>query len=269
MSELVFLKLGGSLITDKNQAHTARPQTIARLADEIVLARNQTPGLKLVIGHGSGSFGHIAAQKHNTREGVKGQAGWLGFAEVWREARALNQIIIEALSTAGLPVVAFAPSAFMLARDGQPAGWHIEGLQRALDVGLVPVVNGDAVFDTIRGGTIFSTEDVFSALAFALSPKRILLAGIEAGVFSDFPASFHRIEHITAASFSGLLNSITGSASVDVTGGMRQKVEMMLHLTKQIPGLEAVIFSGNIPGNVHHVLANTLVAATIGTRITH
>lgn len=265
MSEIVFLKLGGSLITDKDQAHTARPDVITRLAEEIASALSETPGLRLLVGHGSGSFGHIAAQKHHTRDGVQGQAGWLGFADVWREARALNQIIIEGLSAAEVPVVAFPPSAFMLARDGQPAGWHIDGLERALNAGLVPVVNGDAVFDTVRGGTILSTEDVFSALAFTLSPKRILLAGIEMGVYADFPASLQRIDHITSASFASVLKGISGSASVDVTGGMRQKVELMLHLTKQIPGLEALIFSGDIPGNVH----NALTGSVIGTRITH
>jgi isopentenyl phosphate kinase len=221
--------------------------------------------LRLLIGHGSGSFGHVAAQKHHTRDGVQGQAGWLGFAEVWREARALNQIIVEGLTAAGVPVIAFPPSAFMLARDGLPAGWHLDGLEHALNAGLVPLVNGDTVFDTIRGGTILSTEDVFSALAHALSPKRILLAGIEGGVFSDFPACTQRIGHISTASAASVLKDISGSASVDVTGGMRQKVELMLHLAKQIPGLEALIFSGDIPGNVH----NALTGAIIGTRITH
>jgi isopentenyl phosphate kinase len=33
--KLHFLKLGGSLITDKNQAHTHRPETLNRLAEEI------------------------------------------------------------------------------------------------------------------------------------------------------------------------------------------------------------------------------------------
>jgi isopentenyl phosphate kinase len=264
MPDLVFLKLGGSLITDKKRAHTPRPDVISRVAEEIALARRETPELRLLLGHGSGSFGHVAAHKHHTREGVQGQASWLGFAEVWSEARALNQIIIEGLSAAGLPVVAFPPSAFMLSRDGIPAEWPIEGLERALGAGLVPVVNGDVVFDTVRGGTILSTEDVFSALAFALSPRRILLAGIEAGVYADFPACLRPIEQITSASFAHVLQGISGSASVDVTGGMRQKVELMLHLTHQIPGLEALIFSGDIPGNVQ----NALAGRATGTRIT-
>jgi isopentenyl phosphate kinase len=55
---LVFLKLGGSLITDKNQAHTARLDVLERMAFEIAAARAQDQDLKIVLGHGSGSFGH-------------------------------------------------------------------------------------------------------------------------------------------------------------------------------------------------------------------
>jgi isopentenyl phosphate kinase len=134
-----------------------------------------------------------------------------------------------------------------------------------LDAGLVPLVNGDVVFDTDRGGTILSTEDIFFALAEVFHPSRILLAGIEPGVWADFPACTQIIEQIDATSFSSLGHGISGSASVDVTGGMRQKVEMMLRLTRRVPGLEALIFSGLDPGLVQRVLEG----GYSGTRITH
>jgi isopentenyl phosphate kinase len=57
MSKLHFLKLGGSLITDKNEAHTHRPDVLARLGREIAAALEQDPSIKVVLGHGSGSFG--------------------------------------------------------------------------------------------------------------------------------------------------------------------------------------------------------------------
>jgi len=263
MAKLVFLKLGGSLITEKDQARTPRLNVITRLAAEIAAARAQMPGLRLLVGHGSGSFGHIPAKKFRTREGVSGQAAWQGFAEVWREARALNQLVVESLASAGLPVIAFPPSAFMQARDGQPAAPDFDLIFQALEAGLLPLVNGDAVFDSVRGGTIFSTEDVFTALAAKLPPNRILLAGIDAGVFADFPACQHLIAQITSDSASGVLQAIHGSASVDVTGGMREKVDLMLKLTRQIPGLQAQIFSGAQPGN----LQAALTGAPVGTRI--
>jgi len=86
MTSLQFLKLGGSLITEKDRPHTARLQVIRRLASEIARARRDDPALRLVLGHGSGSFGHVPAQKYGTRGGVRTPEEWGGFVQVWREA---------------------------------------------------------------------------------------------------------------------------------------------------------------------------------------
>lgn len=265
MDQLVFIKFGGSLITDKDKPHTPRLEILSRLAEEVAEAHRRTPGLRLLLGHGSGSFGHAAASLHNTREGVYTQSDWHGFAEVWREARALNHLVVDAFTAQSLPLMAFPPSALIVARDGQPVGWDIRTIQMALDHGLIPLVNGDVVFDTQRGGTILSTEEVFSALATALHPRRVLMAGIEPGVWADFPACTHIVDHITSGGFTSLGRGLSGSASVDVTGGMRQKVELMLRLVQRVPGLEVLIFSGLEPGLVQRVL----MGAQAGTRITH
>ena len=131
MTGLVFLKFGGSLITDKDQAHTPRLDVIHRLAEEVAQARAQSPDLRILLGHGSGSFGHTPARRYNTRAGVSTPAGWTGFAEVWAEARALNQIVVEALVAAGLPVIAFPPSAWVVAKDGSALEWNAAPIRRA------------------------------------------------------------------------------------------------------------------------------------------
>ncbi len=102
----VFLKIGGSLITDKHRASTARLDVIERLADEIYLAIRTIKGVQLIIGHGSGSFGHIPAKQYQTRQGVHTPEEWQGFLEVYRQARQLNQIVFDIFSRKGLPVIA-------------------------------------------------------------------------------------------------------------------------------------------------------------------
>ncbi|MFN2297565.1 MAG: uridylate kinase, partial [Anaerolineales bacterium] len=78
MPHPVFLKLGGSLITEKGRARTARPDVLRRLADEIAQARNASPDLQIVLGHGSGSFGHTVAQQFGTAGGVRTAEEWRG-----------------------------------------------------------------------------------------------------------------------------------------------------------------------------------------------
>ncbi len=263
MENLVFLKLGGSLITDKTRAHTHRPEVLSRLSEEIAAIRQQQPDLRLVLGHGSGSFGHIAASRYATQDGVSGAEGWAGFAEVWREARALNQLVLEALQAANLPVIAFPPSACAISRGKSILVWHTGPIQAALDAGLLPLVYGDVAFDQELGGTILSTEDVFYYLALILQPQRIFLAGIEEGVWEDYPANQRLIEIITPRSFPHLVSALGGSSAKDVTGGMLHKVKRAVDLVQAVPGLETLIFSGTRPGAVRRALAGEV----LGTRI--
>ena len=263
MAVLYFLKLGGSLITNKNKPYTPRRRVISRLATEMAEARRLNPDLQLVIGHGSGSFGHIAGNKYHTRQGVHSPDEWLGFSEVWQAARALNQIVAETLYHAGLPVIAFPPSAAVLSQNGQISRWDIQPIRAALTAGLIPLVNGDVVFDSLLGGTIQSTEDLFSYLARQLWPQRILLAGLEKGVWRDYPVCKQLIARITPQSYSGLAASLGGSSAIDVTGGMEQKVNHMLTLVEQLPGTQALIFSGIRPGQVCQALLGGLPGTLI------
>lgn len=252
---LIFLKLGGSLITDKNRPHTPRIDVIHRLSEEIAASLRENPSIQCVIGHGSGSFGHFEGKKYGTRNGVTTPAQWQGFAEVWYSARSLNQIVVESLVSSGLPVISFPPSSSVVASDGKVNSWDLTPIRSALAGGLVPLVFGDVVFDNLRGGTILSTEDLFIHLARNLQPARILLAGIEEGVWKDFPTCSQLIQHITPGTYLQHSGAVTGSISTDVTGGMAEKVKLLTEMVELIPGLQACIFSGEISGQVNKALA--------------
>jgi isopentenyl phosphate kinase len=260
---LVLLKLGGSLITDKSQPRSLRQETLQRLAEEIATARQKIPSLQLIVGHGAGSFAHVSAKKHATRMGVHTPDQWLGFAEVWWDAATLNRLVMEAFFAAGMPVVSLPPSASVTAQEGAVARWDLGPLKSALEVGLVPVIYGDVIFDLQRGGTILSTEDLFSHLVTQLHPGRMLLAGIEPGVWQDFPDRSEIIPKITPKNYQEILHVLSGSAETDVTGGMESKVDQAVALINKFPGLEILIFSGDEPGN----LQNVLLGASRGTVI--
>lgn len=277
MKKLIFLKLGGSLITDKTQPYTPKLDVIEDAALQIATALQTHPDLRLVLGHGSGSFGHVAASEYRTRAGVfiptpphisqerdaTKDVYWKGFAEVWYQASALNRFVMKALRKVNLPAVALPPSANIIASDGKVSLWETSAISMALAAGLVPVIYGDVTFDEVRGGTILSTEDLFGHLARAFNPDSILLAGLEAAVWEDFPARTRKVETITPATFGMVAENIEKSAGVDVTGGMRSKVTQMLDLVRQNPLLKIQIFSGAEPGNI----VRALTGETLGTWI--
>jgi len=117
-SVVVFLKLGGSLITDKTHPYTARHATIARLAGEVRQALGAAPDLILLVGHGSGSFGHWAARPYGTRQEVQTPIQWRGYAEVAAAAARLNRVVTDAFLEAGVPVLSVQPSASARCHDG-------------------------------------------------------------------------------------------------------------------------------------------------------
>jgi len=260
---LTFLKLGGSLITDKGTTCTANLEVIQKICFEIASAIRENPDLSLVIGHGSGSFGHAIAHQYQTQMGGTDSSYWQGFSEVWSAARELNQIMIRNLVSAGLPVIAFPPSAGVIAENKIFKTWDTQPIRVALSHNLIPVVQGDVVFDTQIGGTIFSTEKVFQHLTDKLSPDRILLAGSDPGVYHSLGQSAKIAPLITPENIIDVLPGLSGAKDIDVTGGMLAKVELMLSLVKNHPDLKVQIFSGLTPGNIQKALAG----AKLGTEI--
>lgn len=251
---LVFLKLGGSLITVKDQPRTPRLEVLQRLAGEISEALAQDSRLQILLGHGSGSFGHTAASRYRTREGVKTAEDWEGFADVRQQAAELNRLVMDALIRPHLPVVVFSPSAAVVTRQGKVAIWNLDPLQAALNQGLLPVVYGDVAYDQELGGTILSTEDLFCHLAYSLKPTKLLFAGMEPGVWADYPHNRKLIEEISPSSFPSVKPGLQGSSATDVTGGMLGKVQKVIALVNALPDVQGMIFSGEVPDNVRRAL---------------
>lgn len=257
---LVFLKLGGSLITDKRVENSFREPVAGRVAEEIASALRQNPALRLLIGHGSGSFGHVAAKRHGTMEGVRTPEAWRGFADVAAAAAQLNNLMANSLRAAGVPVWRFQPSASALSRDGVLTSMAHEPIRHALTHELVPLVYGDVSLDEVRGGTIISTESVFFYLARHLPVNRVFLLGEVEGVYDE---SGTTIPRITPSTLPEVERALGGSSGTDVTGGMETKVRDMVALTQTVPGLSIRIFNGTTPGLIEAALTGAAQPGTL------
>lgn len=250
-TEIQFVKLGGSLITDKTRPYTPRREEIARLGEEVRAALDADPGLRLLLGHGSGSFGHWAAEPYGTREGVITPTQWRGYAEVAATAARLNRIVTDSFLEAGVPVLSLQPSASARCHDGEVTHLSVGPIREALERGLVPLIYGDVALDDVRGGTIASTEDLFVYLADVLRPVRILLLGHVPGVLDR---EGEIIPSITPGSYPLWRDAFSDSRGVDVTGGMADKVARMVDLVRRHPETTVRILAGRRPGLLQNVL---------------
>lgn len=257
MRRLIFLKLGGSLLTDKTGIEVVRHAVLRRLADEIASALAAADAPALVFGHGSGSFGHVAAARYGTRNGARSTEEWRGFAEVSDAAARLNRIVVMAMRDVGIPAISLQPSAAAVADNGRIISMEVEPIRASLRAGLVPVVYGDVAYDLTIGGTIISTEEILSFLAPHFSPGWFLLAGETPGVLDE---QDRLVRVIRPSNYAQLKQLLGGSRGTDVTGGMASKVASMLSLVGRLPSLSVKIMSGLEAGAVQEALVDPEIA---------
>jgi isopentenyl phosphate kinase len=259
--DLLLLKLGGSLITDKARPETPRREVIARLAGEIARAAREIP-FHVVVGHGSGSFGHVAARESGIATGLRSADQLPGVSRTQERAAALHRIVIEALLAAGALPFSIAPSSCLVADAGRPAAFAAEPLLLALDRGLLPVLYGDVVTDRSWGISICSTERLFEALAGTLRDqgrtiRRALWLGETDGLYDS---EGRTVPTISAGDLDRAAAAIGAPAGTDVTGGMLHRVETALGLARL--GVPSLLANGLVPGLLERALRGEPVPGT-------
>src|SRR4030067_2259686 len=110
-NKTIVLKIGGSVITDKNGDLAAKTEAINRLAEEVAKANVKN----LIVVHGGGSFGHPTAQKHGIKEGFRYDGQRIGFAETHHVMTVLNGLVMDAFVWHEIPAGSVAPSSCWIA----------------------------------------------------------------------------------------------------------------------------------------------------------
>lgn len=261
MPDLLLLKLGGSLITDKAWEESPRREVIARLAEEIARAVTGA-SFSLLVAHGSGSFGHVAARRHGIGRGPLSAGQLAGACATQERAAALHHIVAAALIEAGVPAFSIAPSSCVVAVAGQPVKIDLEPLLLALRHGLLPVLYGDVVLDREWGASICSTERLFRLLARPLQDRgfiirRSIWLGETDGLWD---AGGRTVPRVTAATFAEAQEAIGAPAGTDVTGGMRHRLETALELAGL--GIPSLLANGLTPGLLAEALRDGKVTGT-------
>lgn len=240
----LIVKLGGSVITDKRRRFAVKLASLRRLARELVAAKDP-----LVVVHGGGSYGHPLASKYKIVGGFKNEEQLMGLSLTHRAMEKLNAHVIEALHKAGLPAIAIQPSACSVVIDGRIARMELAPLRKLLELGIIPVLYGDAMPDLSKGMNILSGDQLAVHLARELKASRVILGVDVDGVYTADPKVHKNAElmrMITPAGWREVAKSIGRAGGSDVTGGMANKVEELLTLTES--GIEAEIVNAAKPG---------------------
>jgi len=247
---VAIIKFGGSLITNKGGRRSIRRQVLARLAEELAVAvKGQR---RFLLGHGSGSFGHVTAAEYGVDAG---RGGAVGVSATQAVARELHEAVLGALRGAGLSVWSVAPSSTIVTASGRPAAAAIESVERALQRGLLATTYGDVVMDRDQGHAICSTETALLAFARLLRRRGAKLGdaywlGDTDGIYDG---AGNTIAKMTATQAGNMATEVGGSADVDVTGGMRHRLDTAIAFARL--GVRSWIVDGAVAGILPAVLS--------------
>tara|TARA_B100000700_G_scaffold251918_1_gene283182 strand:+ start:388 stop:1182 length:795 start_codon:yes stop_codon:yes gene_type:complete len=262
---LTLVKFGGSLITDKTTAYSLRLETIVRLIEEVKQSLVADQKLQLVLANGAGSFAHQSAALYGTESGFSDDLGRFGYCAVQHDAGRLNNMVVGVCIEKGLPVVSMQPSVMIRSSNKLAEYVDFSSVCAAVDAGITPFLYGDALLDSVIGSTIYSTDKVLHHLVAYVQEKtemtvaRIIHVGDYDGVLDD---SGDVIPEITQKTYHFVEKHLHATSVVDVTGGMRDKVEEMLAVAKR--GVSSYIISGAKEGNLAACL---LKKPFVGTKI--
>lgn len=167
---MIIIKIGGAALTDKTKEHTLCDQGILQILQPLQQLR-QT----LILIHGAGSFGHMSA----ARTGLVAGGNLLpstshlpnAIADNRRSVTRLNHMVVDELINMGIPAVGVSPFPHWVCSNRKVITVAIDQVQAVVDAGMLPVLHGDVVLDTVLGCTILSGDAVVEKLCQELKPK--------------------------------------------------------------------------------------------------
>jgi isopentenyl-diphosphate delta-isomerase len=235
-SEIIILKLGGSLITDKNKPLSLREDIIDISIDQVKSSKQ-----KLILVHGGGSFGHPLAKKYAISYGfdanIKDQL--LGLSETHNAMNELNSLIINKCLQKKLPVVPIQPSSTFIKRNQQIFVKSMEIIEAVLDLQFIPILYGDIIFEVEGSFSIISGDKIILELCKKLQKykvTKVIFAIEKDGIFIQDDkrekSSIKLASELVSDELDGLkLAQLDGK--IDVTGGIKGKLNVIKDICNQ------------------------------------
>ncbi len=243
---MILIKLGGSIITNKEKPLSPRKKTIENLAKN--LKKIDEP---MIIVHGGGSYGHYWSVKYDMHTKEK-KYDLRGVAIVKNSMIELNKIVLDSLLKNKLNPYCFPPSNFML--GNKPISKKIEEIEKIAKSGLIPITYGDALWYGQQKTYILSGDKIMTHLAKILKPRLSIFVLNEDGLYSDLKSKKLIYE------LKGKRPSISENKK-DVTGGMVRKVEEASKISKM--GINVFFVNGNKPERIVKAVKNRKFEGTL------
>ena len=243
---MILIKLGGSIITNKEKPLSPRKKTIGNISKS--LKKISEP---VIIVHGGGSYGHYWSVKYDMHTKEK-KYNPRGVAIVKNSMIELNKIILDSLLQNKLNPYCLPPTDFI--SGNKPIIKKIKEIEKIANAGLIPVTYGDALWYGQNKTFILSGDKIMTYLAEILKPRLCIFALNEDGLYSDLKSK--KLIHELQGERPSILEN-----QMDVTGGMTRKVEEATKISKM--GMNVFFVNGNKPERIVKAVKNRKFEGTL------
>lgn len=258
--ELTVIKLGGSLLTDKTQPYTFRKEVLDSVSREIADCLEEGLLQSLVLLHGVGSYGHPPVLEHNLHKGFQGPEQLMPLSKTQEGVAEFRHIIVKHLQDAGVRVVLMYPSSMITSEKMKMTNYFLAPLKGFVSLGMVPVLGGDILIDSVMGWSVGSGDQLAVIIAKELAAKRLLFASDVSGIYDTDPKlkpDATLIDTINLNDLEAILERMGASGIDDASGAMQGKLKSIV-LAKPLieQGLEAGLLSMMKYGTLKAYLKN-------------
>jgi isopentenyl phosphate kinase len=241
--ELLIIKLGGSVITNKNSSKPSiRISVIQNLAKQI--SKLHQKGFKIIVIHGAGSYAHPLAKKYELHLGIKSEEQFLGFSKTAQSMADLNSAVIKSLIDLKVPAVSLPPHAFTNSKKGKLQTFNTTLIKKFLDNSFLPILFGDPILDFSQKSSILSGDTITVILSQRLSPSKIIFISDVDGIYDKDPKTIkdaQLIPFVNTKNLNQVLKGLSISNRHDVTGGIEGKIKS---IKSNLPRRKVIIVNG-------------------------
>ncbi|TFF87034.1 isopentenyl phosphate kinase family protein [Candidatus Thorarchaeota archaeon] len=252
LKDICILKLGGSAITFKN---LKPPRTNTALLERVTQELTSYPGRFLIV-LGGGAHGHQAAARFGYGDPETPMSEILsGIPHIRHNMSTLAQEVETCFNRFDLDAVVHPPFCSVLLRSSEIEDYPLILYKKSLDSGLTIITHGDVCFDLERGASILSGDTIVTYLTQKLKPKMVLIGTDVDGVYRGDPrtnpnATF--VPQMDKSNTDDILRHAGPSGNIDVTGGMKTKLEALVGIARHTGKL--AVFNLTVPGRLHDLL---------------
>jgi len=226
-NDVILLKLGGGLLTDKEKPLSIREDIVKSTIDQIINAN-----AKLILIHGGGSFGHPLAKKYDILEGLNTSVPnqILGLTETHQAMVKFNSYLVNMFLERSYPALSIQPSSIFINDSGNTINKSLDIIETMLDLNILPILYGDIIFDKQGSFSIISGDQIIFQLCEKLKKYHIskVIFGIETdGIFINTQDNKNKniklVPEILSSNLD-LLDLADLGKKIDVTGGIKGKI---------------------------------------------